>query len=109
MVCHLRFKENPSSFCHMPFGKGPHSCVGMAFAVMEVKLALLVILRKYKFVKAPTTEVIIMAFQTCVKPAGRYQHAHTVIAIASSMTLSMHFGNSCRYTATMLVVLHYFQ
>ena len=43
----------------MPFGEGPQSCVGMKFALMEVKLVLIAILRKYKFVKAPETEVIM--------------------------------------------------
>ena len=42
----------------MPFGEGPQSCVGMKFVLMEVKLALIAILGKYKFVKALETEVM---------------------------------------------------
>ena len=43
----------------MPFGWGPRNCVGTRFALMEAKMALLTILRKYKFKTAPDTQVKI--------------------------------------------------
>ena len=43
--------------CHMPFGFGPRNCIGMRFALLEVKVALMELLRKYTFVRAPDTEV----------------------------------------------------
>ena len=42
---------------HMPFGWGPHNCIGMRFALMEAKIALIEILRMYTFMQAPETEV----------------------------------------------------
>ena len=50
-------KARRPNFCHMPFGEGPRSCIGMKFAIMEVKITLVAILRKYKFGKAPETQV----------------------------------------------------
>lgn len=41
----------------MPFGFGPRNCVGMRFAMMEAKMALLTVMRKFKLEKAPDTEV----------------------------------------------------
>ena len=41
----------------MPFGWGPHNCIGMRFALMEAKMALIEVLKKYTFELAPETEV----------------------------------------------------
>ena len=43
--------------CHIPFGFGPRSCIGMRFALLTVKAALIELLKKYSFMKAPDTEV----------------------------------------------------
>ena len=42
---------------HVPFGFGPRSCIGMRFALLEAKMALIELLRRYTFVSGPDTEV----------------------------------------------------
>ncbi len=44
-------------YTFIPFGAGPRNCVGMRFALMEAKLALAQIVRKFKFVRSAKTEV----------------------------------------------------
>ena len=46
-------KRNPYSF--LPFGTGPRQCMGMRLALLEIKLALLKILQRFKFERAPET------------------------------------------------------
>ena len=43
--------------CHIPFGFGPRSCIGMRFALLMTKITLMELLRRYSFVRAPDTEV----------------------------------------------------
>ncbi|KDP41344.1 hypothetical protein JCGZ_15751 [Jatropha curcas] len=45
-------KNNIAAF--VPFGLGPRSCVGMNFAMAETKIALSMILRRYRFTLSPT-------------------------------------------------------
>ncbi|KAJ9174138.1 hypothetical protein P3X46_017198 [Hevea brasiliensis] len=57
-------KNNIFAFC--PFSLGPRNCVGMNFALTEIKIALLMILQRYRFTLSPTyvhSPVILLA--TC--------------------------------------------
>lgn len=49
-----RKRENEA---FLPFGVGPRNCIGMKFALFEIKLLLATILSKYRFVRCEKTEV----------------------------------------------------
>ena len=48
-------KRHPCAY--MPFGYGPRSCIGMRFALLEAKMALIEIVNKFRIVLAPETKV----------------------------------------------------
>ena len=48
-------KHHPCAY--MPFGYGPRNCIGMRFALLEVKIALIEMVSKFTIVLAPETKV----------------------------------------------------
>lgn len=51
-------KPKMNSNAYMPFGMGPRNCVGMRFAMEELKIALCTIITKFRFFAVPETAVI---------------------------------------------------
>lgn len=55
-------KKLRESVAFLPFGAGPRNCVGMRFAVVEIKLLLATILSKYRFSTCSQTPVTFRVF-----------------------------------------------
>ncbi|KFM74679.1 Cytochrome P450 3A11, partial [Stegodyphus mimosarum] len=44
-------------YTYLPFGHGPRNCIGMRFALMEIKVCLAEVLRNFKIKRCPQTKV----------------------------------------------------
>lgn len=48
---------SPNQYEYCPFGSGPHSCLGFKFAMIEMSLLILLILRRYKLKLVPNSRI----------------------------------------------------
>ncbi|KAJ8981923.1 hypothetical protein NQ317_002093 [Molorchus minor] len=48
-------RNDRTPFAYLPFGEGPRNCIALRFGLMQVKIALATILRKYRVSLSPKT------------------------------------------------------
>lgn len=52
-------KSNRHSFAYLPFGEGPHFCIGTRFGMLQTKLGLAMLLRHLRFEICSKTKIPI--------------------------------------------------
>jgi cytochrome P450 len=63
-------KINPTPYEYLPFSSGSRMCIGATFALMEMKLALAMLLQRYRFALVPNSKIDRTGFILCYPKHG---------------------------------------
>ena len=61
---------HPSAYEFMPFSAGPRYCIGTSLALMQLKIALTIMLKRFRFALKPGTKVDCVGFNS-IRPKYR--------------------------------------
>ncbi|XP_072609190.1 cytochrome P450 3A12-like isoform X2 [Vulpes vulpes] len=62
-------KDNINPYTYLPFGTGPRNCLGMRFAIMNMKLALIKVLQNFSFKPCKETQIPLkLSSQGLIQP-----------------------------------------
>lgn len=67
---------DPSPYEYLPFGAGTHMCIGMSFALMEIKLVLALLLQRFRLELPAQTQVNHHVKVTLAPKGGVPMHVH---------------------------------
>ena len=62
--------ESIPQHAYIPFGAGPHVCIGNTFAQMEMVLAVSTIVRSRRLMFPPNSPPVVVEWHVAIRPRG---------------------------------------